>query len=143
MPYSIEKLPDAPIVVVVHESKQVMSEMADLMDEIRPILDAQPEPVFLVMDIRNLGIALDDLGAAANTAARGPAALLHHPNVRENLLVSTTGLVKLGALGLRTATFGNVNIRLFDTPEQALDYCREKIAATQDEQAGSSNRTAG
>ena len=127
MPYSIEKLPDAPILIITHESKQLLAEMGRLMDEIKPLLDAQQEPVFLVMDIRRLGIAVEDLAAAASAAARGPGALLHHPNVRENLLVSSAGLVKLGAQGLRTATFGNTKIRVFDTTEQALEYCHRQI----------------
>ena len=128
MPYSIEKAPDEPIVVVVHESRQLLAEMGQLMDEIKPLLDSQPEPVFLVMDIRRLGIAVEDLASAASAAARGPGALLHHPNVRENLLVSSAGLVRLGAQGLRTATFGNTKVRVFDTTEQALGYCRDQIA---------------
>jgi hypothetical protein len=128
MPYSIEKVPDAPIVILVHESKQLLAEMGQLMDDVKPVLDAQPEPVFLVMDVRGLGISVEDLAAAASAAARGPGALLHHPNVRENLIVSTAGLVKLGAQGLRTATFGNTRVRVFDTTEQALDYCSQQIA---------------
>jgi len=128
MPYSIEKLPDVPIILIVHESKQVLAEMAELMAQMKPLLDAQPEPVFLVLDIRRLGIAVEDLAAAASAAARGPGALLHHPNVRENLLVSSAGLVRLGAQGLRTTPFGNTKIRVFDTTEQALAYCAEQLA---------------
>lgn len=128
MPFTIEKVPDAPILILVHESSQLMAEIQDAMEALKTALDAQPEPVFLVLDIRGLAIGLDDLPSAASTAARGPGALLHHPNVRENLLVSSAGLIKLGAQGLRTATFGNVKIRVFNTQEQAIEYCHARIA---------------
>lgn len=127
MPFSIDKVPDAPIVILVHESNHAMSEMGDVIDALAAALDAQPVPIFLVIDIRGLTMGLDDMTSAATTATRGPGALLHHPNVRENLLISKAGLIKLGAQGLRSATFGQVNVRVFDTTEQALEYCYERI----------------
>lgn len=129
MLYTIEKLPEEPIIILVHEGQQDPQEIDEAADEIVPLLDAQPEPVFLVLDIRGLAIRLEDMPAAAAKATRGSGAPLHHPNIRENLIVSSSGLVRLGAQGLRSATFGNVNVRVFETPEQAIDYCREKIAA--------------
>jgi hypothetical protein len=128
MPYTIDNLPDEPIMILVHEGSQSLQEIDQARDDMVLALDAQPEPVFLVLDIRRLAIGLDDMPGAAAKATSGSSAPLHHSNIRESLIVSSSGLVKLGALGLRTATFGSVNVRVFETTEQAIDYCREKIA---------------
>jgi hypothetical protein len=104
--------------------------MEAVLNDMAVVLDSQPEPVFLVLDIRGLALSLDDATIAATAAARRQGALMHHPNVRESLIISRDGFVKLGASGLRTATFGNVKVRVFDTQEQAIEYCRERIAET-------------
>lgn len=130
MPFTIEQVPDAPIVTMVYEGRQSPEELQEVIAAVEAALDVQPEPVFLVMDIRGLGLGLDDLTSAANISARGSGAVLHHPNIRENLVVSDKAFFKLAAQGLRTATFGNVKLRVFETQEQALDYCRETIAET-------------
>lgn len=128
MPYTIEKLPDAPVVIFVHETKQFSTEMDPAIHDIVAVLDAQSEPVFLIMDIRQVSWGMDDVTIGANAVTRRPEAMLHHPNMREVLFISTLGLIKLAAQGLRSAAFGGVNVRVFDTTEQALDYCRERIA---------------
>jgi len=133
MPYSIDKLPDEPILLVIHEGRQSLQEIDQVQSDLAAVLDAQTEPVFLVLDIRELSIGLDDMPGAAAMATQGPGGLLHHANVRESLLVSSSALVKLGAQGMRTATFGNVNVRVFETTEQAIDYCRKQIEIANNE----------
>lgn len=128
MSCTIEKVPDAPIVILVYESRQAMIEIVRVIDRLMTTLDAQPEPVFMVLDIRGLVFAIDDMSAAASAIARRQGTLLRHPNVQEVLMVSSSAQTRLAAQGLRTAVFGSVKIRSFDTAEQALEYCREKIA---------------
>ena len=128
MSFTIEKLPDAPILVMVHKDGTFMAEFAEGVSALLEALDAQPEPVFLVFDVHAVSISLDELTMGASVLARNPGALMHHPMVQENLVVSRDGLFKLGAVGLRTATFGGVKIRTFDTLDQAIAYCHENIA---------------
>jgi hypothetical protein len=128
MSFSIEKVPGEPIVILTVVTKHVMTEMEDFDDDVTALLDAQTEPVFMVLDVTGMAISLDDLTVGASTVSRRPGERLHHPNVRENLVVTHDGMMKLAVMGFRTATFGNAKIRSFDTPEQALDYCREQIA---------------
>ena len=130
MTYTIEKVPDAPIVIMVHDSRQSPEELQEVIAAVSATVDAQPEPVFMVLDIHKLDLGVDDLISAASTGARGPGAVLHHPKIRENLVVSSKSVVKMAMKGLTTATFGNVKVRVFKTQEEALGYCREKIAET-------------
>lgn len=128
MTYRIEKVPGDPAVVLTLETKHILAEMDTFDNEVTALLDAQTEPVFMIFDMTHAVISLDDLTVGATATARAPGERLHHPNVRENLLVTRDNMMKLAVTGLRTATFGSVKIRSFETVEQALDYCRERIA---------------
>lgn len=128
MSYTVEKVPDAPIVIMVHESRQSPEELQEVIAAVTATLDAQPEPVFMVLDIRGLDLGVDDLVSAASTGARGPGAVMHHPKIRENLVVSGKSFIKLAMQGLTTATFGNVKVKVFKTREEAIEYCHERIA---------------
>lgn len=139
MSHSIEKVPDLPIVVLTLETRHILAEMGEFDSDLTALLDSQPEPVFMIHNLVEAVISLEDLTIGASATARGPGARLHHPNVRENLLVTHDGMMKLAAAGLRTATFGNVKIRAFDTREQAIEYCQEQIAIA-DHQRAEGNR---
>lgn len=124
MSYSIEQVPGAPIVVLVQESQLAMAEMGRMIDSLTIVLNAQPEPIYLVMDLESAAFALDDMSIAASLIARRQSALLLHKNIRETLLVTPKGSTRLSALGLSTAVFGQAKIRRFDSIEQAMAFCR-------------------
>jgi hypothetical protein len=126
--YTIRKAPDAPAVILTVETRHILEDMRGFDQPLTDLLDAQAERVFLIADLTGLAISLEDLTVGATVIGRSPAARLHHPNVRENLLVTHDGLIKLAAAGLRSATFGSARVRVFETVEQALDYCREQAA---------------
>ena len=128
MSYSIEKIADAPIVIFVHAG-QAAADMDEAINAVVATLDAQTAPVFLISDLRGLAVGVDDLTKGANMATRGAGSMMHHRNVRETLLVSDQNLMRLAAQGLSNAAFGNVKVRVFETTEQAVTYCREQVAA--------------
>lgn len=129
MPFALTRMPGLPVIVFVQSGKQVRSEAPSALPRLISALDTLPEPGYLIMDLRTLNIHMEDMAAMACLAALGPDALLHHPNLRETLIASADAMLRLAAQGMRTATYGNVSLRVFVTPEQALDYCREHIAA--------------
>jgi uncharacterized hydantoinase/oxoprolinase family protein len=130
MPTHIEKIPDAPIVIVhSQQSDDNLEEMADSVAAITRALDEQTEKVFLITDMGSISMDLNDIIQAASMSARGSNSLLHHPNVRENLFVLTDKLITMAIQGLKSATFGQVKTRVFATVEEAVSYCREQIAA--------------
>jgi hypothetical protein len=127
MPFTIQTPADVPVVTLIHSGGQVLQEMGQVSDALISILDAQTERVFLILDVRGLTLGIDELTRSASFASLRPDALLHHPNIRENLVISTSGLVRLTAQGLQTATFGYVRLKVFESMEDAIDYCREQI----------------
>jgi hypothetical protein len=130
MGFTVEKLPGEPIVIYTQISGgNASDEMKLSIAENVRVLDAQTEPVYLINDMRAHKLNLDQILQGASMVARGDNALLHHPMIRENIFVVTDPMMKTAITGLSSATFGQVKMIRFDTVEDALAYCREKIAA--------------
>lgn len=133
----VEKLPGEPIILcVVTKDPAMMETLSADLAELVGQLDAQPEPVYMIYDLRGVSLGLDDILNTTNATARKPGAMLHHPNIRQNVLVATDALYHLVAQGLSSVTFGQVKMPVYKTLEQALDYCREQIRVAADNPAG-------
>lgn len=130
MNYKIEVIPDASTVkVTMYEqySFEVDDPVAD--QEIIDILEKSDESMFLIVDLIQRPLSLDDVIHSSNKDARGENALFHHPKVKGLLVVTESDMVRLAAKGLNTVTFGNVNARAFKTADEALDYARSQVAS--------------
>jgi hypothetical protein len=129
VPVTIEKIPDSPIVMsrATQGEGDVVQQALQTNAEIKAVLDEQTEKVFLIIDLRDISVEFGDLVQVAMVSARGPDSLLHHPKIRENLFVMGNGVLRMGAKGLDNVMFGLLRTRTFDTPEEALNYCREQL----------------
>lgn len=132
MSFSIELLPDEPILFQVwDEDYSVKDEAEENIRQIRELLDSATEPVFFINDMRFVHLTLDDIIIGANATGRGEAPVFQHPNIREVVFISESKLLELGARGMKSATFGNVDIKVFKTPEEALAHIHTTIAEGQ------------
>jgi hypothetical protein len=122
MPYSIEELPNESVILLTFQPGFSAEELADSAAELTKMLDAQSEPVYFILDMTSISLSLDDVIAGANMATRGSKPPFHHPNVRGVVFVSGNNLIKLAAQGLKTATFGNTAVQVFETLDKALAY---------------------
>lgn len=131
MAYTFEKLPGAPIIVfTAFMNSDFSQDMTDSYAEGAKLLDAQPEPTFMICDLTRLSISLGDLLQAAELGAAGAQSPLYHANIRENVFVSADPLIKMAIRGLSSATFGQMqHFSRFDTLAQAVDYCRQLAGA--------------
>ncbi|MBN1310909.1 MAG: hypothetical protein JXB30_05760 [Anaerolineae bacterium] len=122
-PCSVEKLQEEPIVILkffeVDQSQPPPTE-----DEIYTVLDPAPEPVFLIIDLSDIKLSLDQLVSSTNQTVRGGSSLFTHPNIRERLMVSTNPMLKLASKGMASKVFGNIKIQAFDNVADALAYAR-------------------
>jgi hypothetical protein len=135
MPTHIEIVPNAPIIIETRQPGEELSEdLSDVSEGIQrmnALLDAQPAPVYLILDLQGLKIPLDVLLKTSSQAARGPDAMLHHPKLIETVMVIGGDVFqKMSTAGLRSDAFGNTRINAFDTVAQALEYCHKQIAET-------------
>jgi hypothetical protein len=129
MSFTTESLTDAPIIVQTHEpGPDVAEEMPMALQQLGELLNIQPDPVYLVINLDGVMLNLDGLLTTSSQAARGPDAVLHHPKVIETLFVVSNNMLKLGVVGLASEAFGSAKVRTFDAYDQALAYCYERIA---------------
>ena len=125
MYYHIEKLPGKPIIIAALQADfKIANDWEEFISKLMALLDDQPEPVFYISDLRQASFSFDDLLTGTNLATRGSSAVLKHPNVRENLVITTSSMLKLAAKGLNSVTFGNIDVKVFDSVEEALAYCQ-------------------
>ncbi|MBN1428668.1 MAG: hypothetical protein JXB07_09795 [Anaerolineae bacterium] len=128
MSHSTKKLPDEPIVIAAIEADFCTAQEGQAAtDEAVAMLDAQCEPVYYIFDITKYAPSLDDILFSANTGGKGNLPTFRHPKVREAMVVSTNKMIKLAAKGLKSATWGNTAILVFDTLDEALAYIRQQI----------------
>lgn len=126
MPTTIERLPGEPI-LIIHSTPatgDIDQETGEALALIKSALDEQTEKVFVISDLREISMDLEQIIHATSMVARGRSPVTRHPNIRESISVLREGLIKMAIKGLDSATFGRVRVRIFDTIEEALDYCR-------------------
>jgi hypothetical protein len=129
MSFKIELLPNEPILRQVWaEDYSVKEEAKENIRQIRELLDSATEPVFFINDMRFPNLSLDDIIIGANVTGRGEAPIFQHPNIRQVIFISESKLLELGARGMKSATFGNVDIKVFKTPEEAMAHIHAALA---------------
>jgi hypothetical protein len=128
MNYTIEKLSDEPIVIAVNSAYLGPAEGQDFIAALVACLDAQTEKVYLISDVSAVQLNVNDLIEGASQMSRGQKPPFRHPKIIENVLVTTSGIAKLAAKGLSSPIFGGVQMVSVDTQEEALAYCRSKLA---------------
>jgi hypothetical protein len=132
MPSTVEKFPNEPIIIqTMSPDYQLRLEMPKVYPSLREILDQQAEPVFWVVNISAvLQITVEDLLIGTEMVAQGEKALYRHPNIREVLYVSTNPMIQLAVEGVRSDSFGNLKVLIFENLETALRYAREQASLT-------------
>jgi hypothetical protein len=125
MSFTLEIFPDEPILYSsFHHDFDFASEMPELAAQCNAALDASPEPLYLISNALEYQFSVSDLITGANMATRGEKPPFFHPNVRKVIWVTNSKLLELGAKGINSPTFGNLEIEVFHTLEEALAYCR-------------------
>lgn len=127
--YHNERLSGEPIITSVATSDWRTGEhTAASADEINALLDEANEPCYLILDVQEVTMSLDELIQWASFAARKSGVNLHHPHMKAVLAVTKSKLFELAGKGLRHDAFGNVNVHIFGSMEEALAYARAQPA---------------
>ena len=98
------------------------------IEEIEVILDAQSAPIYLVHEFQDTKLSLSDIISGASMASRGEASVFHHDMVTQVIFVTQSRTLQLAAKGLNTVSFGNVDVKVFETLDEALDFIRSEAA---------------
>lgn len=126
--YFTERLPDLPVLLSVigkgwTEDRDLISAMLDM----ERLLNEAEQPLFLITELDGIQVTLDHIVIGANAAAQGERSLLHHPQVREVIVVTESPVIKHAAEGLRSDAFGNIPVRTYPSIKEAIDYVREQV----------------
>lgn len=122
---TFSKLSDEPIVILtISGNVAALSSSERDYAQLRSLFDSVSEPVFFILDMSNARINLEDLIHGAHDAYLGDSPLFKHPNICQILHVSNDPMLELATEGLNNEIFGNVEIQMFKTLEEALAYAR-------------------
>ncbi|GAB4554793.1 MAG: hypothetical protein OHK0023_25350 [Anaerolineae bacterium] len=128
--YRVEQLADEPIVIDWIGAAYAMAEHSEPnSDAIRAILEAAEQPLFFIFELSEANFSLDDIMAGASRGAHSTQGLLRHPKMRQMVVVTQSRLLKLAAIGMKSVTFGRLNVKVCSSLDEALTYCRAEVAA--------------
>jgi hypothetical protein len=127
---TVEKLPGEPIILIIEPpGSDVLHDMQVGMADTVELVSRQPEPIFLVIDFSGVPMRIDQISKAADMSARRSTDLLHHPNIREVIFVTHATVTKVALKVMGSTAYHEVRMRVVDTLDEALGYCRAQEGA--------------
>lgn len=131
MSYSLDILDGGQIVYfTMHEDFDLQVDMPDYFQKCYELVEGGPDRIVLITDTREVKTKnLDELIQGANSVRSTESQRLsRHPKVIKVLTVTASKMVKLAMKGLQSATFGFLEVAVFETQEEALDHARRLLS---------------
>ena len=127
--FDVKKHPDLPVIIGTwYEGFKFVRNGADFGEAANALLDEQTEPVFYIIDLSQLKtISIEGVTETANSGAKNQRSSYRHPMRKEMLIISDQRVVKMAVTGAKTATFGNLKVKHYETLDEALDYVKENV----------------
>lgn len=129
MTYSIERLPDEPVIVVTWlQSTDVAKEAPGEFAEVDALIGPD-EKVFVINDLSALQTNFGGIvtGMAAQVLPQTPGAP-SDPRIH-SILIASGALWEMAVKGAKQLQYGGLDIPLVPSREAALAYARERINA--------------
>lgn len=125
MTHIIEKVAGEPAILFKMASGSYESAVPDPPAAARSfaLLEAQPEPVFYIVDLLDAEIKFSGMMAYANSQSFQMAS--RHPKVRQLIVLTKDPALQLAVQGLNSEAFGYVEAPVFETMDEAIVYIRE------------------
>lgn len=122
-----EKLPGEPILVLTQPAgSDVLHDMREGLPGAVRLVSEQPEPLFLIIDISQVPMRIDQVNTAANMSAKDTHDFLHHPNIREVVFVTPVVVIRLALRVMSSTAYHELNMSVVDTLDEALAHCRRR-----------------
>lgn len=86
-------------------------------------LDAATSPARVLLDLRALKMNFSDLVQGLGMT-RSEGKLFRHPNAAEFVIITTSSLLKLASEALAQVQYGERKVRVFSSPEEAVEYAK-------------------
>lgn len=128
MSYTIKHFEDLPALLLSFNDDVPFTEaMANASDEFRTILDAAEQPLYCIVDFRNVKMSFNDIMAGVQHGTKSSQNMKHRNN-KQLIVLSESKAIASVAKGLNTVTFGNINAIVLTNLEEALNYVRMNAA---------------
>lgn len=128
MSYHLEKLTNEPIVLnVLHADCRLSVEGRAILAELLPLLEAQRDPVYLILDSSAMAFDVTEILQGTALVARYYE-VFKHPQVRELISVIEKPFLKAAAEALSNPRFGGVKVHIVPSLDAGLAYARTQIA---------------
>lgn len=129
MKHSIEVMTDLPVVIVQFEEGFGSAEdIQAYVEEIGQTYETLDKKVYNITDTTNLNLTFDKVMEFLRVSMRSDYNLASHPMKLGNIVITTSTFYNAVIKGLRSASFGNMNIEVFDSVDAALKWVRERAA---------------
>jgi hypothetical protein len=129
MSYTFERFPNEPIAICTF--KQPYDPKADAQgaaEELIKMLASIQGDVYYIADLRNINVSFSDLAVGLAQAFKTPGSPYANPRLK-TFTVGSGELVRIGVeTTARSQAYGNVQVRLFTSLEDALEQVRVEIA---------------
>ena len=129
MSYSIDLLSDLPVLLTKWEASfDFKEEFRKYSNEVKTLLDSLTTPLYYAIDLADFKLeSMDDLMLSVELATRSGNSNFHHSMVKAIIWITTDETWKMTAKGLKHAIYGALDIAVFDTVDDALDFVHSLI----------------
>jgi hypothetical protein len=130
MSYSLESMDDGHIILfTMHQDFDVAVDMPHYLEACYELVENGPDKIVIITDATEMKpSSLDDIIEGANSIRSDEAKrLARHPKVVKSFSIITSKIAQLAVKGLNTATFGFLEVTIFETPEEAINRARQVL----------------
>ncbi len=122
MPATLEKLSDRPIYLIRYSDPFAPDQVMSVFSEIGRTAD-QVQPVYVINDLSQLAMNFSEMMLGMREAALGGPGTAADPRTR-HVLVGSHELLQLTSEALKQEQYGQRNVPLFMTIDEALAYIK-------------------
>src|SRR5215468_1886117 len=108
MPYTIEKMPDEPVISLKIAGNISAEESAEEHKRLTAMLNEQTQAVNLIIDIREYSADFDGILRAIDRMVKDRT--YNHPNIRKRICITTSKSMNAILPRLNTPQFGNLEV---------------------------------
>jgi hypothetical protein len=130
MPFDLSVLPEEPIIISTLISPfDIEKDLRMLSDRVKYILQETTGTYYYITDTTHLDhISFSMVLSGLVAISKGAASFLLKDERLNPVIVANSGLARFAAESLSQKQYGGLNIRLFNSLEEALAYSRQQIA---------------
>ncbi|MCA9895010.1 MAG: hypothetical protein KC615_18620 [Anaerolineae bacterium] len=127
--FSIEMLDDLPVILTTYfEDYGGSDDVVAFSKQLIPMFDRATEKLYHLIDMRRATLSFNDIMTSTDYCIKRPEGFANHPNFQAFALITERKMFQSIAKGLGTATFGNLNVPVVPTVEEALAWVRRDCA---------------